>query len=206
MFSIQNYLIGETNVVLMFFEDFDPSSLIHHLTDQEKERFFNFNHLKRKQEFIATRILRHELFGFQHIHYDEVGAPFIKGVGHISISHTDNCVGIAYSEKYKVGLDLEVIKSKILRIGHKFLSETESDDFDKNNAQSLTELWTAKETLYKLSGKKELSFQKNLVVKKIKNQFLEGTVVSENSCFNVEITLKQIGSMIMAVNSKACEK
>jgi phosphopantetheinyl transferase len=205
VFSREKYLFGQTTVELLHFDDFDPSSFTHQLTAIELERFFEFTNIKRKREFVATRMLRHELFGFQHIHYDAVGAPYIEGIGNISISHTNNCVGIAYSKEYKVGLDLEIIKPQIIAISHKFLNEEEKEIFDSKNSLSITKLWTIKEVLYKLSGKKELSFLKNLHVKSNFNDMYEGLVEKDSFLINVKIAVKQLNDIILAVNIEACE-
>ena len=98
---------GAVSVHLMTFPDFDPADFLDKLTDIEKERYFSFSNLQRKREFVATRLLRHDIFGHQHIHYDEIGAPFIKDEGFISISHSKNIVGISICKDFKLGLDIE---------------------------------------------------------------------------------------------------
>ena len=94
---------------LLSFEEFDPITYLDQLTDQEKDRFFSFGHDKRRREFAATRILRHRVFGFKHIHYDQFGAPYIEDEGYISISHAHGIVGIALCKDFSIGLDLESI-------------------------------------------------------------------------------------------------
>lgn len=86
---------------LMHFDAFDPNDYLDHLTEQETERYFSFTHPKRRMEFVATRILRHRIFGFEHIHYTPLGAPYIQDEGFISISHAKGVVGIALSEAFR---------------------------------------------------------------------------------------------------------
>ena len=100
------------------------------MTDIETERFFSFKNINRRREFVATRILRHQLFGFQHMHYDSLGAPYIPNEGFISVSHSKNLIGIAVNEEYKVGLDLESHRKNILDLKAKFLSENELTQFN----------------------------------------------------------------------------
>lgn len=192
----------------MQYEDFNPLEYFDQLTEIEKERFFEFKNQKRKQEFVATRILRHDLFGFKHIHYDEVGAPYIKGVGHISISHTDNFVGIAYSKEYRLGLDMEWVRPKISKIAHKFLSHEEMKSFQVDSIFDLTLVWTAKEALYKLSKRKGLSFITNLKVKRKGTDTLLGRVLKNDEAEFIEVQLKYLNldDLIITVNSSASER
>ena len=99
-------------------------------TEEECERLQNFSHPARQQEFVATRLLRHAVFGFSHIHYDAHGAPYIQEEGFISISHCRNTVALAVNPTYKIGLDLERERLNILQLSSKFLSEAEKIIFD----------------------------------------------------------------------------
>ena len=99
----------------MHFNAFSPADYLDQLTEQEKERFFSFTNVNRQREFVATRILRHRLFGFQHIHYDEHGAPYIEDEGFISISHAPSTVGIALSKDFKIeSFNLLPISNKMI--------------------------------------------------------------------------------------------
>ena len=128
----EDFEFNDVKVYTMSYMDFNPLDYLDNLTELEKERFFTFKHIQRKREFVATRVLRHQVFGFEHIHYDEVGAPYINQEGYISISHTKNLVGFALCKKFKIGFDLEHIQNKITNIKHKFLSEKEIDNFEES--------------------------------------------------------------------------
>ena len=136
-----------TTIHLLSYEDFDPLSFTSKLTNIETERLFNFKNINRRREFVATRILRHQLFGYQHIHYDKNGAPFIQNEGYISVSHSKNLVGIAVNEDYKVGLDLETHRKNILKLKSKFLSDNEQNEFSCDDYIEVTKIWSAKEAL-----------------------------------------------------------
>jgi 4'-phosphopantetheinyl transferase len=86
------------------------------------------------------------------IKYDDKGKPYLaKDNRHISISHSHNKLAIIINEHESTGIDIELIRDKVLKIKHKFLSESElkdaNDDVDK-----LLIYWAAKETLYKIYG------------------------------------------------------
>ncbi|MGC6434560.1 MAG: 4'-phosphopantetheinyl transferase family protein [Crocinitomicaceae bacterium] len=205
-FIKSKYHIGSTVILLMQYEDFNPLEYLDQLTEIEKERFFEFTNDKRKREFVATRMLRMDLVGFQHIYYNEVGAPFIKGVGYISISHTDNCVGIAYSKKFRLGLDIERVRSKISKIAHKFLSCEEMKSFHVDSDYDLTLAWTAKEVLYKLSRKKGLSFKRDLKIERVCSDKLLGKLIKSDESEEFELKCFNLNDLIITVNTSACER
>ena len=129
----------------MHYKAFIPSDYLDNLTDQERERYFSFNNINRQCEFVATRILRHRLFGFEHIHYDEHGAPYIENEGFISISHAPGVVGIALCKDFKIGLDLEPKRNKAKKLFPKFLSKNEIEELNVESEMPL--LWALRDEL-----------------------------------------------------------
>lgn len=110
------------------------------------------------------------------IEYDDKGKPFLKDDSrHISLSHSHDKLAIIVNEHESTGIDIELLRDKILNIKHKFMSETEladaHDDVDK-----LVLYWAAKETLYKIYGLKEVDFIKNLFVNPFTKHNL-GTII-----------------------------
>lgn len=205
IFQRQEFDFNPVHVHLMSFSDFEPLDYLDQLTSDEKERFFAFTNLQRKREFVATRMLRHELFGFQHIHYDEVGAPYIEDEGFISISHTKNRVGIALCKDFKVGLDLEVIHSKIDNIKHKFLSENEKEQLDCNSSIELTKVWSGKECLYKIAGRKRIDFRTELHLEKRTENEWEGKIINPNEILITDLNIFELDNSIVSINTKPCE-
>ena len=206
MFIRNDFDFGNVNVHIMEFNDFEPSDFLDKLTEIEIERYLSFSHLQRKREFVASRILRHEVVGFEHIHYDSVGAPYIKGEGYISISHTLNTVGIAVSEKFKLGLDIEVIRPKILNIKHKFLSVDELKFIDSESVSELTKVWTAKEALYKVSGRKGINFRTELFLNKKSDQLWEGKIQENDTYLKTDLNIFEHKSNMIAINTSELEK
>jgi len=206
IFQRDEYNFGPVAVHLMNFSDFDPSQFLHQLTSIEIERFFSFSNSQRKREFVATRMLRHEIFGFQHIHYDAVGAPFIEGEGFISISHSKNIVGIATCLDFKIGLDIEPISDKIEKIKHKFLSIGEVEKVDGSSLVELTKVWSGKESLYKISGTKGINFRTQLEVAKVTEEEWNGIYRNENDSFSTDLNIFELDNRIISINTKASEK
>lgn len=204
-FKLDHIKQGETVVYTLSFSDFDPSSYLDHLTFDEIQRFETFSHIKRKKEFVATRILRHSIFGFKHIHYNSVGAPFIKDEGFISISHAENLVGIALNPNYQIGLDLELIQGKAQKLYPKFLNEVEQTNFDLDNKEMITASWSAKETLYKLAGRKEIDFKKDLHLYIKSENLWEGKIINPTEIFSVNLQIIKYSNYVITFNSSSIE-
>ena len=100
---------------------------------------------KRKKEILASRLLLNEIQPNQQITYNKYGAPEIKNGKHISISHSKNLVAIVASEK-KVGLDIEQISEKPLRLSSKFISKDSCINLSEEKA---TLIWCCKEAIFK---------------------------------------------------------
>jgi 4'-phosphopantetheinyl transferase EntD len=196
--------LKHVEVHLLYFEAYSSSDFLDQLTEQEKERYFSFTHENRRMEFVATRILRHRLFGFQHIHYDEHGAPYIEDEGYISISHAPGVVGIAISKAFKVGLDLESIREKAADVSYKFLSEEESLALDKNSPLEMTKVWSAKEVLYKLAGRKQILFKEHLLLKKLSDENWQGTIINPSETIKVDLAIFVKNDLVISVNPTAC--
>ncbi|MDX2359881.1 MAG: 4'-phosphopantetheinyl transferase superfamily protein [Crocinitomicaceae bacterium] len=199
-FSFEVMQRDDTKVYLCSYKIFDPFLYLDYLSESEKERMFTFKHVKRRREFIATRILRHSIFGFKHIHYNQHGAPYIEDAGFISISHCKNLVGIALNEHYKIGLDLESPRENIGVLSHKFLSDHELKSFEINNSLELTKIWSAKEALYKLAGRKQIIFKEELLLTKLDNDNWQGQIVNEDHDLFVNLDIFEFNKVIVSLN------
>ncbi len=166
---------------------FEPLDYMDQLSVQEREQFFKFTHIKRQREFVATRILRHSIFGFKHIHYNAVGAPYIYDEGFISISHSNNLIGIAVNQKFQIGLDIENNTDKAKRLHAKFLNQEERITFDTENELEMTQCWSAKETLYKLAGRNFIDFKTELLLDRNNSGELNGKIINPEETIEVNL-------------------
>lgn len=169
------------------YDIFEPLDFMDQLSIQEREQFFKFNHLKRKREFVATRILRHSIFGFKHIHYNAVGAPYIDQEGFISISHSNNLIGIAVNKEFQIGFDLEKNSDKAKRLHSKFLNQEERITFDTESEIEMTKCWSAKETLYKLAGRNFIDFKNELILDRNNSGELNGKIINPEETIEVNL-------------------
>lgn len=103
-------------------------------------------------------------------HYDGIGAPYLTDGRFISISHTGDAAAVVISST-SVGIDLENYKDKIKRVAPRFLHASEGQmPKDLDEIIYLTQLWTAKEALYKLYKKPGLIFSEQLFIQPFKKE------------------------------------
>ena len=96
--------------------------------------------------------------------YDEKGAPFLTDGRCISITHSGEIAAVAISPT-AVGIDLEPYKEKIKRVASRFLHRSELQKPSAlDEIHYLTQLWTAKEALYKLYKKPGLVLKEQLCI------------------------------------------
>lgn len=179
--------VFNSTVYFLEYGVFDPMEFMDQLSETEKEQFFKFKHPKRQREFVATRILRHSIFGFKHIHYNPVGAPYIYDEGFISVSHSDNLIGIAVNKQFQVGFDLENISEKAKRLHAKFLNPAERIIFDIEDELEMTKCWSAKETLYKLAGRNFIDFKDELLLSKNDSNEWFGKIINPSETIEVSL-------------------
>ncbi len=121
--------------------------------------------------------------------YDDKGKPHLENDSrHISISHSHDKLAIIVNDTEATGIDIELIRDKVLKIKHKFLSATELEETG-NDVEKLLVYWAAKETLYKIYGLKEVDFISNLFVKPFNKHNL-GTIIGEINLPNLNKTFE----------------
>lgn len=154
--------------------------------------FAAINQLEDKRQIESlgkTYLLNHLLNTTVQIDYDANGKPYIIGHDiHISISHSYNKLVIITNTLENTGIDIEIIKDKVLRIKHKFLSETELENAG-SDAEKCLIYWAAKETLYKIYGLKEVDFIKNLSINPFEKHTI-GTIIGHINMPNYNHTFE----------------
>tara|TARA_B100000609_G_scaffold123734_1_gene98541 strand:- start:557 stop:1135 length:579 start_codon:yes stop_codon:yes gene_type:complete len=155
-----------------------------------KKTLPKFKSTKRQVEYLCTRLLLKKINPKLNISYNQFGAPTINNNQNISISHSEKYVAIIIS-KNKVGIDIEKISNKPLKVIQKFISKNDNVKADQKEA-SLA--WCAKETLFKYHMKGEIDFKKNINIKeidfeqkKIHALFLKSSVILDFQIINDHI-------------------
>jgi 4'-phosphopantetheinyl transferase len=152
------------------------------LSIEEETELAKHHNPLRRLEWLAGRWLLHKLTDAPQrlpLAKDAFSKPFFPDNQHLacSLSHSKGTVG-AYIVappcppiRGGVGCDIQVLTEKMPGIAHKFLHESEKAFVESRPGAEYLDLlhlfWTAKESLYKAYGLKELDFRKNMLVEKI---------------------------------------
>ncbi len=174
-------------------EDYDSLRSGLHLDEKDIVTVESFRNHQRKLEWLSVRTLLKEMLGKESkIVYGPERKPYLHNNSYnISISHSKNLTAILMSKKKRVGLDLEFMSAKILRIADKFLRPEELDFIQKDNELYHLYLhWCAKEALYKICDKVDINFVTNLNIEPFtpkENGLIVGMV--NNSYMNEKFTL-----------------
>ena len=128
---------------------------------------------KRNLQWLSTRALLRKMLNtndYIDCRIDEHGKPFLVNSSYyISLSHSFDYAAVMIGKTKPVGIDLELIKDKIIRIEKKFMHPSESEFIDPDHRiEHLYACWCAKEAIYKLHGKKYVSFLDNIRLKPFK--------------------------------------
>ena len=141
-------------------------SMFHQFSIYE-EGFNRFTSEKRKQEWLAIRVLLKELLGEEkEIVYLPSGKPVLKdGKAHISFSHTNGYVAVAVHPKAEVGVDIEQYGTRVQRVASRFIRNDEKVSIASGNeVYGLLLHWSAKETMFKLMEEEAVDFTEHLHV------------------------------------------
>ncbi|WP_272151283.1 4'-phosphopantetheinyl transferase family protein [Tenacibaculum aiptasiae] len=161
--------INDTSKVLIWKieESFEDLSKDIELTQSSFERVNNMKSELHRRGFLSVRQLLKEVgYTDADLVYDEYGKPHLKDGNFISITHSFTFSGIIISSKKPVGIDIEKQRDKIVKIAHKFTPIEEYKSIANHDAlvSKLTIVWGAKESLYKIYGKKKLLFLENIYI------------------------------------------
>lgn len=136
------------------------------LNNDECEKLARLSKGKRTLHWLATRVLLRYLLrtdNYISCPSDQNGKPYLPDYPYeISLTHSYDYAGVLMSSAGPCGLDLEIVKDKVLRIKEKFLSEEELSFIQPDNIEQLYACWCAKEAVYKLQGNKGVSFLGNM--------------------------------------------
>lgn len=155
----------------------------------------------RKLEWLATRFVQRQVIK-DTILKDEYGKPSLerKG-GYISIAHCRNFAAVIYSKEAKVGLDIEPINEKVLKIANKFLSEEEQTLLEgEMSVTNYIAAWCVKEAVYKWFGKKNLSFKQNIRIESlsVENQKALVAFSKEDMHENLALSIDTIEDVVLS--------
>ena len=175
------------------------------LTPNSLARLKNMKSERHKLGFLSVRWLLQDFgYGDKDIHYDRFGKPSLKDGKYISISHSFSYSAVVVSSQ-PVGLDIEKIREKIIRIAPKFIG-FESSFLSSNPidfVSKLTTVWCIKESLYKLYSKLGLSFKDQMLVLPFddKSQYTTAWILESKNRKRFEASFFEFNGYLLAVTT-----
>ena len=176
------------------------------LDEQEQAYFESLGQNMRQLHWLATRVLLRTLLQTEHYidcKADAHGKPYLVNFPHrISLSHSYDYAAVMISETRAVGIDIELIKSKIEALAPKFLTDTERSFIDPEHAVAhLYSCWAAKEAVYKLQGKSGISFKEHIHLQPFayaENGTLRALLQSKEDTATLDVAFERFGSYVLA--------
>lgn len=152
----------DENASILFWKYDEKDSFIHHelIEEADFEKVEHYHPKKLLEYLMIRKMLKMELPNHK-ILYKTIGQPYLFPKDYyISITHSFPFASLAISKK-RIGIDLEKIMPKILRVKHKFLHSSEIEWTENDDEVAfLTVIWVIKEALYKLHPSKYWSLKK----------------------------------------------
>lgn len=176
------------------------------LTTSEQEDLGSIRHPAQRVEWLACRAAIRELIELRDLPYrglqkDEFGKPHLVNLPwFISLSHTAGWAAAVLHRSRPVGIDIEPIRDQFQRVVPRVLSNEEIAHANGDSAR-LAVYWCAKEALYKLYGKRNLTFREHLHVEPFVDNAdtLTGHVRLTDHQEQLVIRCFQIGPGLLAV-------
>ena len=127
---------------------------------------------ERKLQHLAVRLLFKLMMpeaDLNKMMMADNGKPYLQGVPfHFSFSHCKGYAAVAVSDTDPIGIDIEIIHSRILKVAHKFLNEAEKELIaalpEIEQLQQTAFFWAAKEAMYKQNEQLGIDFAKDFNV------------------------------------------
>ena len=140
-----------------------------------------FKSKKRRMEWLSTRcaLLQTNHDKAVSIEYADNGKPFLASRKyHISVSHAWPLVCILEHDKHAVGIDIEFMTDRILKIADKFVNQDELNWMSsRNSLNELYLIWAAKEAVFKMKSASGVDFRTQLILSKTDIQSSGNTTI-----------------------------
>ena len=129
------------------------------------------NQERAKQQLAARMALEsvHRNFPFNQVRIVEGGKPVLKNnASKFSLSHCNGFSAAIVSDKNEVGIDIEPIHDRVLKVEKKFLNEHELDLLASTGAAHRvvysTLFWSLKEAMFKWWGRGGVDFSRDIEI------------------------------------------
>jgi phosphopantetheinyl transferase len=125
-------------------------------------------HPHKQLQHLAGRYLLQHLypdFPYHLIEIADTRKPFLPNEKyHFSISHCGDYAAVIVSKDHRVGIDIELVTTKVEKVKHKFLNDAEISGVKSQmlDIKQLTLLWCCKEAVFKWYGSGGVDFKDDI--------------------------------------------
>lgn len=139
------------------------------LSFREKLSLANISREEKKKEWKGARLAIKAALDCISLPYpgffkDEHGKSHpMDGYGYVSLSHTKGIAAAIFHKEMPVGIDLDYVREKVVRLGPKFLDPSEIE-FLNGDPLLYTIAWSAKESIFKCQGRRGISLKYNILL------------------------------------------
>jgi len=133
------------------------------------EYIYNYKNENHRKQLLAKHIILQKLQIDNLIYKNKNNKPLLHNKKFISISHAQKFVGVGINDT-PIGIDIETFTPKLHRISTRFIHPSETHYLQKNEDFRLLQIWTAKESIYKMFDLPGLSFKNDIKITQLDNQ------------------------------------
>lgn len=127
---------------------------------------------ERKLQHLAVRLLLQLMMpevDLKQLVMADNGKPYLMGLPfHFSFSHCKGYAAVAVSDTDPIGIDIEIIHPRIMKVANKFLNEGERQMVaglsEADQLKQMAFFWAAKEAMYKQHEQLGIDFAKDFKV------------------------------------------
>lgn len=195
---------------ILFKKKINDTTLLGIWKIEENELFFkdmvpqhrDVTHPHKRLQHLAGRFLLKYLFPYFPTHLIQIAdtrKPYLPGESfHFSISHCGDYAAAIVSRTHRVGIDIELVGNLPQRLGPKYVNQREFKTINPITNKDFTQIWSAKEAVFKWYGKGGVDFRKHIHLDFFN---AEGTIF--DCCFSktgaqLQVHLKDFGAICLS--------
>ena len=163
---------------------------------EESENFFlqtvplqnEITHPHKRVQHLAGRYLLRYLFPdfpYELIRIADTLKPFLENEAyHFSISHCGDFAAAIVSRDKRVGIDIELIGDRIVKVKDKFINGIEAGiinqfDTEITDLMKYTLMWSCKEAMFKWYGNGQVDFRKHMQLQAIYSDEIRNSIFTD---------------------------
>tara|TARA_Y100001958_G_C21213933_1_gene539414 strand:+ start:136 stop:741 length:606 start_codon:yes stop_codon:yes gene_type:complete len=168
------------------------------LTTHCNQRLQAMSHSNQRKGFLAVRSLVEAAgISLDQLQYTTDGKPYLEHGPHISFSHTNDFAAVAVGNA-PLGVDVERHRAKVKRVAKKFVNP--ADQAPQQTIAELTDLWCAKESMYKAISIPGIRFSKDIFVDLSKTE--KGIAIYRDQTYDLFLYAWQGHSCVVTIKNK----